>query len=210
LPVTLARLRLEPEAAAGIWRELGHDLALLHRSFPRRTSHAPLDERRPFPDPRELADSIAEQGWITESEANWLRQWLERIAPLALTPVEAHLIHCDSQATNVMVDEASLSYVAVLDWGSCGWGDPAWDFAGIPLRAVPQLLDGYRAVGPLPADETAEARILWRHVQLALHSVPRGPQPDYSWAERPLTMLLEIARFFFSDPGDPWRDLRPD
>lgn len=35
----------------------------------------------------------------------------------------------------------------------------AWDFAGVPLRAVPYLLEGYRAAA-LEADETVEARIL--------------------------------------------------
>jgi len=35
-------------------------------------------------------------------------------------------------------------------------------------------------------------------------------RPDHSWAERPLTMLIEIARFFCAAPSGPWRELRPE
>ena len=62
-------------------------------------------------------------------------------------------------------------------------------------------------VAPLPEDETAEARILWRHLQISLYLLGRPPQPGLSWAERPAAMLLEIMRFFLGSPGRPWTDL---
>src|SRR5438067_1611974 len=89
----------------------------------------------------------------------------------------------------------SMSVSMAKRWGSSGWGDPAWDFAGVPLRAVPLLLQGYRTAAALDGEATAEARILWRHLQLALLVLRRGPLPGRSWAERPLAMLLEIMRF---------------
>jgi len=207
---TLGLLGLEPDATPEVWRELGRDLARLHSGETRQGPGAKLDERETLPDPRELAQALASGGWVTGSEAGWLTQWLNRIAPAALTPIEFRLSHGDTQATNVMVHPDSHQYVAVIDWGSAGWGDPAWDFAGVPLRAVPSLLEGYREIALLEADETMEARILWRQVQLALFTAPRGPQPDHSWAERPLTMLIEIARFFCAAPSGPWPELRPE
>jgi hypothetical protein len=99
------------------------------------------------------------------------------------------------------------TYLALIDWGACGWGDAAHDFAGIPLRAIPFMLEGYREVAPLPEDDTAEARILWRHLQISLYLLGRPPQPGLSWAERPAAMLLEIMRFFLGSPGRPWMDL---
>ena len=107
----------------------------------------------------------------------------------------------------MMVRPDPPTYLALIDWGACGWGDAAHDFAGIPLRAVPFMLEGYREVAPLPEDETAEARILWRHLQIALYLLGRPPQPELSWAERPAAMLLEIMRFFLGSPGRPWTDL---
>jgi Ser/Thr protein kinase RdoA (MazF antagonist) len=87
------------------------------------------------------------------------------------------------------------------------WADATHDFAGKPFRAVPFMLEGYREVAPLPDDETAEARILWRQLQIALYLLGRPPQPGLSWAERPAAMLLEIMRFFLGSPGRPWMDL---
>jgi len=55
----------------------------------------------------------------------------------------------------------------VIDWGGCGWSSPVRDFAGIPLRAVPHVLAGYRDVAPAEAEEGVEAKVLWRHLQLA-------------------------------------------
>jgi hypothetical protein len=103
-----------------------------------------------------------------------------------------------------MVGAGTLEYLAVLDWGGSGWGDPAWDFAGVPLRVVPSMLEGYREVVQSGGDETVEARILWRHLQLALYLLRRDPQPGRSWAERPLGMLVDVTRFLLDDPGREW------
>ena len=109
-----------------------------------------------------------------------------------------------------MVEPGSLRYLAVVDWGSSGWGDVAWDFLGIPLRAVPFMLEGHREIAPLDGDETAEARILWRHLQIAIWLMRRGPQPIHSWAERPWAMFLEITRFLLDPPDPRWRAYMPD
>ena len=128
-------------------------------------------------------------------KARWLGRWLEEIPPVALTSVPERLLHGDVQATNVMVRPALLEYQALIDWGGSGWGDPAHDLAGFPFRAVPWVLAGYREVAP-DEDETMEARIPWRHLQLALFNLQRPAQPGRSWAERPAGMLLEFLRFF--------------
>lgn len=206
---TLSDLDLEPNEVPNVWRELGSDLSRLHGGVEREGSASGLAERETIPDPRELAEDLATGGWATSSEARWLTRWLDRIQPEGLTPARPRLLHGDTQATNVMVHEGTRKYVAVLDWGSAGWGDAAWDFAGIPLRAVPFMVEGYRDDAAVYADENLEARILWRHLQLALYTARRDPQPDHSWAERPLSMLLEVTRFFLEAPDGPWRDLRP-
>ena len=157
--------------------------------------------------PRPWPDELAEAGHFSASEARWLSGWLDRLAPAALATVPHCLRHGDTQSTNVIVEAGSLAYMAVIDWGSTQWGDPAYDLAGIPLRAVPYMLSGYRQVAPLANDETAEARILWRHLQLALHNLWREPQPDHSWAERPMTHLLDALRFLLETPDDRWKHL---
>ena len=104
----------------------------------------------------------------------------------------------------VGVRSGVLACRAVIDWGSAARGDPAFDFAGVPLRAVPFMLEGYRRVSALDGDAPVEARILWRHLHLSLYVLGRGPLPGWSWAERPLPMLLDVLRFFVDAPGGAW------
>jgi hypothetical protein len=97
----------------------------------------------------------------------------------------------------------------VIDWGSASRGDPAFDFAGVPLRAVPFMLEGYRRVSALDGYAPVEARILWRHLHLSLYVLGRGPLPGWSWAERPLPTLLDVLRFFVDALGGAWAALKP-
>jgi aminoglycoside phosphotransferase (APT) family kinase protein len=156
-----------------------------------------------------LPEIIATGGYFTSVEARWLSAWLDRLA--ALTEPQAPrrvFLHGDSQATNVMVTPASMQYVAVIDWGACLWGGAAHDFAGVPLRAVPAMLAGYRERISVE-DEALEARIVWRHLTIALHQLRGQPKPEWSWAERPIGMLLEVLRFFAGEPSGRWRGLGP-
>jgi aminoglycoside phosphotransferase (APT) family kinase protein len=203
---SLGALDRGPEGIPGVWQEVGRDLARLHEGVGEYGPVAGL-ECEPLPDPRPMPDELASAGHFTSEEARWLSGWLDLLAPLALDPLPRRFRHGDLQTTNVMAIPDPPAYLALIDWGACGWGDAAHDFAGIPLRAVPSMLEGYRGVAPLPVDETAEARILWRHLQIALYLLGRPPQPGLSWAERPTAMMLEILRFFLGSPGKPWTDL---
>jgi aminoglycoside phosphotransferase (APT) family kinase protein len=207
--VPLESLGLDPDEAAPIWREHGRNLARAHVEVAVQGEIAELTARTSAPDPREqLAERVAE-GWLAPLDARWLGAWLDRLAPAAREPVPARFLHGDTQAANVMISTGPLRYEAVIDWGAAAAGDVALDFAGVPLRAVPHLLAGHREVAPLDDDATAEARILWRHLQLGIWMLPRGAAPGRSWAERPFPMLLEALRFFLEPPDDCWRDLRP-
>jgi hypothetical protein len=88
-------------------------------------------------------------------------------------------------------------------------GDPALDFSGMPLRAAPLVLAGYREIAPLPEDETAEARFLRYHLHFALLNIRNEPQPLRSWGERPLGYLLEALHFLLKPPSDRWAGLGP-
>jgi hypothetical protein len=55
------------------------------------------------------------------------------------------------------------------------------------------MLAGYRELAPLPEDHMAEARILWRHLQISLYLLSHPPQPGLSWAERPTGMFIELC-----------------
>jgi aminoglycoside phosphotransferase (APT) family kinase protein len=203
---TLGLLELDPGDSPGAWRELGRDLGLLHSRVDDDGRAGGLGPPG-LPDPGPWAEELAREGYFGAAEGRWLAGWLDRLAPAARAPLPVRFLHGDVQATNVMVRGATLEYLALLDWGSSGWGDPARDFAsGQPLRAVPYLLEGHREVVPLDGDDTAEARILWWQLQLALWLLRRKPQPGRSWGERPAAMLLEILRFARESPGPRWKE----
>jgi len=61
----------------------------------------------------------------------------------------------------------------------------------------------------VPGDETAEARILHRHLEIALYLTRRRPAPTRSWAERPLKQLFEVFRFLLEKPDPRWACLLP-
>ncbi len=200
---TFGLIEIDHARESAVWYEVGRDLARLHQGV---TATGPLGKLllEELPDPRELPSLLAELGYFSKNEARWFRDWLEILAPNALGNYPRCLLHGDVQATNIIVDTTPITYAAILDWGAAGWGDPAWDFAGMPLRAVPAMLDGYCNISAIADLESFVARILWRQIQLALFLIQREPQPNRSWAERPLGMLLDILRFLNSNPGEPW------
>lgn len=206
---TLGLLHREPGDTIDAWRELGRDLARLHTGVSRTGPAGELRVAESLPDPRVTVEDRARDGWFTTLEARWIGAWLARLAPAALTPVPESFLHLDVQATNLLVDPTTLAYRAILDWGCAGWGDPAWDCFGLPLRAIPHVLAGHRSIAPLDADDTAEARILWRHLQFSLSVLPRGATPGLSWGEHPWSWLLETLRFFLDRPGGAWAGLAP-
>lgn len=193
----LELLGLEPEATPEVWRELGRDYAKLHQGVARTAENTDL-EAPPFDPPQQLVESLAERSTFTSHEATWLLGMLERLEPAMRLGASKVFCHGDSQGTNVMVSTIAHSYLALIDWGSATWADPAHEPAGLPPRALPYLLEGYRQVASMAGDDTAEARILWWQIRNALTCLERQPPPNLptlSWAERTLSQLLEIMRF---------------
>jgi aminoglycoside phosphotransferase (APT) family kinase protein len=206
----LESLGLAPTATPAVYRELGRDLARLHtRVGPGSPAGQIGAPNLPQGDPRPLAQELAAAGYFTVAEAGWLEHWLDQLPPILETPQATRFLHGDTQATNILVRSDSLEYLALIDWGGCGWGDPALDFSGMPLRAVPDVLAGYREIAILPNDQTAEARILRYHLHFALINIRNEPQPLRSWGERPLGYLLEIMHFLIMPPSEHWAKLRP-
>jgi len=193
----------DPVASPPVWQELGADLARLHLGVGSDSPVAGLACEQ-LPGGVELAEHLGERGMVGAAEVHWLGGWLERLDALAGQRPSV-FVHGDIQSTNVMLIDGS--YAALLDWGACGWADPAVDFAGIPLRAVPALLSGYAAAGA-GVDTGLRAAIVRRHLLIGLFLAHRTPQPGLSWAERPLGVLLDVLRFTSAAPAE-WRDVGP-
>lgn len=205
----LELLGLDPAATPEVYRELGRDLARLHAGVEPQSPAGRLGAPNlPQGDPGPLPQELAAAGYFSVLEARWLDGWLDRLPPLLQAHGDHRFLHGDTQATNVLVGSGSRDYRALIDWGGCGWGDPALDLSGMPLRAVPDVLAWYRELAALPEDETAEARILRYHLHFALVNVRNAPQPLHSWGERPLGYLLGVMRFLLETPDARRAELR--
>lgn len=189
---------LPTESAGDIWRAVGRDLALLHTrvTSDEALRRLPVSEQSADTDPRPWVDDLQRAGELTSADARWLRDVLNRLAPAALANISLRVCHGDVNAANVMVRRGNPpTYAALLDWGGAIWRDPAGDFSGMSLRAVPFALEGYRELSPLNAEGTAERRILWSYLQLALFSLNRSSLSASARAERIDRLLADTRQF---------------
>lgn len=181
---------------AATWQAIGHDLARLHTGIDRHGPAGQLGPDEVVPDPRPWLEELVGTGLVLTAEAQRIKGWLDRLEPFVRATVPTCCCHGDVNASNIMVHETTYAYRALLDWGGAGWGDAAWDFAHVALGAVPSMLAGYRAIMPLPNDETAEARILWYHLYLSIVSLRYGPLRERAWTKQRLARLeMGIERF---------------
>lgn len=87
---------------------------------------------------------------------------------------------------NLLVDPDNGALASIIDWGDAGHGDPAFDFASMPLFAIPTMLAGYReAAGDV--DDGFLARTLWGGMMLALWEIREldASAFDRSWWRMP-------------------------
>jgi Ser/Thr protein kinase RdoA (MazF antagonist) len=119
-------------------------------------------------DPRPWLEELVGGRLLLPAEAAWLLRWLDELEPLVRSGSPLAFCHGDVNADNIMVRPEEFEYLAVVDWDGAGWMDPVWDFVPLPLVAVPTILHGYREVAEVPGDSTAEARLLWHHIQYTL------------------------------------------
>ncbi|WP_152365381.1 phosphotransferase family protein [Microlunatus speluncae] len=199
-----------------LYREVGAELAGLHRGAP-HPAGSPLSGRSEIrvdsrEDPRDGIPALAAAGQLNAADVDWLITWFDRLAAIRPDDHQRTLIHGDLSPTNLLADPATAALTAIIDWGDAAWADPATDFAKLPLRAVPYALDGYLAALGVGDPEIARAwasRILWQHLSWAINrlgSEPAAGAPH--WSAPPASRLLDLLRFFLTDPPSPWSALR--
>jgi aminoglycoside phosphotransferase (APT) family kinase protein len=194
----LSRLQTSLALEERVWREVGANLAVLHTGIPKGASlsHLPSFPQTPKDDPRPWVADVERLGVLNPPTSRWLRDLLDRLARAVLRPGAPAFCHGDVNAANVMVRAGrTKGYAALLDWGGAGWADPAGDFSAMPLVAVPFALAGYRRVGPMMEDETAEARILWFYLRLALFGLRRATVTEGEQVERAERLVRDVGSY---------------
>lgn len=209
--------------AEGVFREVGRELARLHRVTPEGgPAGVPVEYDPDAGAPHRLVDGLLADGMLDAEAARWLRGWFDRLAERIPGAASRVLVHGDIAPQNLLVTPGRgpgapvLSPVlsGIVDWGDAMWADPAVEFAKTPLWGIPAMLDGYREGGAARSydvhgshDSYAwEARVLRYHLTWALSRL-KNPAPvvgERHWTAPPAARLLGILRFFASSPPAPW------
>lgn len=208
----LADQRPDPVALRRTYESLGRVLTSLHRIH--RNSTGPIES---VPEPytfsvTELVSDLSEAGEIGTPQRDWLLESFELLQPDGPSPADPVLLHRDVSPSNVMVDRDG-AVTALLDWGCAEWGNPARDLVGLRIRALPDLVSGYRsAVGDAPAgdpERTLERDTLWYHRYLALTRLLKRPSTseDRNWAAPRSASLVDFLEFTSSTDAEPWSTL---
>jgi aminoglycoside phosphotransferase (APT) family kinase protein len=209
----LAGLALTSADTDRVFREVGRELARLHRLTPATAPDLPAVPVDAGPgDPWALTDRLLAGGWIDAGTARWLTGWFDRLSPYLPADPPLVLVHGDVAPQNLLVSPGTVRLTGIVDWGDAQWADPAVDFAKVPLNGVPAMLDGYRQEAGEGAATRApawEARVLWFHLTWALGRLADPvPRPgERHWTAPPAGRLLGLLRFFASRPPAPWGDL---
>ncbi|HEY9290920.1 MAG TPA: aminoglycoside phosphotransferase family protein [Microlunatus sp.] len=191
---------------------LGEILVALHQV---RLSSVDASAAIPAPftfSPPEIVQRLREAGEIGSAQCDWLLEQFELLKPGGPSLTEPSLLHRDVTASNVIVDRRGR-VSALFDWGCAEWGSPARDLVGLPLRALPDLLFGYRSAlhagtpgGHDSGDLSLERDALWFHLYLALARLMKEPSTseDRNWAAPRQATLLDLLTFISGGLPDSW------
>ena len=136
------------------WRQVGHQMAQLHLTV------------KPFDDPKQYLhepkrelnlEPLLEQFVPTSQIHTDVSTLIAELRPAISEKANICFLHSDVKDMNIMCT-AGDELLALIDWGDSGWGDPTFDFAQIPLAAIPYVLEGYRAIAPNLLGETVKER----------------------------------------------------
>lgn len=213
---TLGERGYEPEASERAHASLGELLATLHEVRMKDVGPPAGVEQRPALLPGPLVDWLIDAGELGRAQGRWLLDWLAFLEAKEAGASEPVLVHGDVSPSNLFVDGHG-EIEAIIDWGSCHWGDPLRDTVDLPMRALPSILAGYRSASRSAGfqtdvrddDASLEAGALRWHILIALAKLHKGPSTSERrhWSAPKQARLLEILRFLASEPPYPWTEL---
>jgi aminoglycoside phosphotransferase (APT) family kinase protein len=157
---TLGATHLSPHAIAEVWRAVGAELAKLHSRVQEVVDpNGYLDQPGRNQDVGAVLERLVVAHKITAEAAQRIER-LARECQVSATEVEPRFIHDDIHPMNIMCSNTG-ELRAILDWGDAGWGDPALDFAAMPLEAIGSAMDGYEAETSGSLSTPVVARVAW-------------------------------------------------
>jgi aminoglycoside phosphotransferase (APT) family kinase protein len=184
-------------------RGIGRDLARLHLGVTAVADPNGWLDDPGTEDPRRWLEPCAP---LLGEQIEFFSRWLDRLEPAARTRVQPRFLHDDVHAFNIMVD-AHGEYLALLDWGDAGWGDPAIELATFAIDWIDPLVEAYAEAAPELVDDGFGARVLWNQIGHSLRKTAK-PRPGRS-AALGRARLHRLAAFVRAG-ASRWRAWSPD
>jgi len=154
----LGHLPTDPVEFLPTYRELGREMALLHKIDVPEAKRAGLHKTFDYVDDAKVQKTL-ECGRISEAEAREIEKWIALLNGLIDDRSRRAFLHQDIHPWNMFVDPNTKELTAIIDWGDAAWGDPAGEFASMPLIAMSEMFAGYEEAGGF-IDDSMKARAL--------------------------------------------------
>lgn len=180
---TLGLLASDPHSMPNTWYQVGHQMAQLHVNVkpfddPKQYLHEPeRDLKLKF-----ILKNLVPTFNFDKDLVKEISILIDELNPAVLEKSKICFLHSDVKDMNIMCTHDD-ELLALIDWGDSGWGDPTFDFAQIPLLAIPYVLEGYRDVAPDLLGSTLKERIIWDKLYFALVKSLENPSHGIPVAE---------------------------
>jgi aminoglycoside phosphotransferase (APT) family kinase protein len=172
---TLGRFSFSPETRRRAWRDVGRELARVHRLVTACPDpHGYLDTPGDEPDVDRLISTLVADGRLETRAGLDIQAACHGLAQAASLPGAA-FTHGDVHQMNVMCEEDG-KLLALIDWGDAGWCDPMHDFSSMPIDVIPFAVAGYEAESGVPFDADSRARLVRVRTISALDHFVRHPE----------------------------------
>jgi aminoglycoside phosphotransferase (APT) family kinase protein len=166
---TLGLAQLGRKRREEVWREAGRQIARLHTQVRSCTDpNAYLDTPARELNLEPAIKRLAESGRASAPRINEIERLIDELRPhVSPGGLADCFVHNDLHEMNIMCNLDGV-LLGLIDWGDAGWGDPALDFASMPLDVISAALEGYgpdnaKRLGPYP-----QARFVWDRLYDAL------------------------------------------
>jgi aminoglycoside phosphotransferase (APT) family kinase protein len=143
-----------------LWQAVGRELAKLHARVLDVPDPRGWLDRPEHANPRETLREKLAAGRIDPKSAESLMAMFDRDEPM-LASAPRCFVHDDLHAENVLATSDG-EFLAIIDWGDAGFGDPALDFQWMPSYACDHAIEGYQELAPI--DDAFLARIRWGQI----------------------------------------------
>ena len=165
---TLGLVELEMNQLEEVWREVGREIGHLHSGVP------------VCPDPKGYLDMpgrefnldsvlkrLVDAGHTSDATAREIALLIRYLSPYISRTNSDCFVHNDLHGMNIMCSQTG-DLRAIIDWGDAGWGDPALDFAAVPLDQMSSALAGYGPENRKRLGDVPEARFVWDRLHNAM------------------------------------------